>query len=168
MGHDVWFRRSIQAGLALAVSSLLGATAPGRQAPGFSLPGTDGSVNLATFKGRVVYLDFWASWCGPCRKSFPWMNELQDQYSAQGLSVVAINMDKTREPAVAFLVDYPPSFTVAFDRQGVVADAYGVRAMPSSYLINRDGRVQSVHWGFVEGSERTKMLSELEHLLARK
>lgn len=117
-------------------------------APPLILPSNHGQVDLAALKGRVVYLDFWASWCGPCRKSFPWMSDMQARYTSQGLSVVAVNLDQDQALAAKFLATYPPGFTVAFDPQGTSAEHYDVKGMPSSYLIDRTGRIHARHVGF--------------------
>jgi len=114
----------------------------------FSLPTHDGTVTLAGLRGKVVLVDFWASWCGPCRQSFPWLGTMADRYAAQGLVVVAINVDKDREAAGTFLRSFSTPFYVAFDPQGKVAEAFGVEAMPSSFLIGRDGLVAYTHPGF--------------------
>lgn len=118
------------------------------KAPQFELPTASGKVHLSDFKGKVVYLDFWASWCSPCRKSFPWMNKMARLYGSKGLVVLAVNLDKDRDLAKRFLKDIPAKFTVAFDPEGTVADRYGVQAMPSSYLISRDGKLMQTHLGF--------------------
>ena len=76
-------------------------------APDFSLAGTETQVNLADMKGQVVYLDFWASWCAPCRKSFPWMDQLKARYADQGLVIIAINLDKKRDASKEFLAATP-------------------------------------------------------------
>jgi cytochrome c biogenesis protein CcdA/thiol-disulfide isomerase/thioredoxin len=120
------------------------------------LPPLDGAVAWLNsppltpegLRGKVVLVDFWASWCVPCRKSFPWMSALSEREAARGLVVVAINLDKSREPAEAFLRELSPPFTVAFDPAGKTAEAYNVSAMPSSYLINRDGQIVFSHAGF--------------------
>lgn len=117
-------------------------------APNFKLPTQNGTVSLEELRGKVVLVDFWASWCGPCRQSFPWMSGLAEQNAAKGLVVVAINLDKSREPADAFLRQFSPPFIVAFDPAGKTAEAYDVAAMPSSYLVGRDGRVVYSHAGF--------------------
>ena len=101
-------------------------------------------------KGKVVYVDFWASWCGPCRQSFPWMADLQRRYGPQGFEVVAINVDKKRADAERFLASTPAAFTVVYDPAGATPSAWDVRAMPSSYLIDRQGRVVHVDQGFRE------------------
>jgi len=127
------------------------ATRAPRPAPAFQLAGRTGSVALDSLRGRVVYLDFWASWCEPCRRSFPWMETMHQRYAARGLTVVAIDLDKDRDAADEFLARYPASFPVAFDPAGKTAEAYGVSAMPTSYLIGRDGAILSTHAGFVPG-----------------
>ena len=99
-------------------------------------------------KGKIVYLDFWASWCGPCRQSFPWMNELQRELGARGLVVVAVNVDHERADANRFLASYPAEFRVLFDPEGKLAERYKVGGMPTSFLIGRDGKIVSTHAGF--------------------
>jgi cytochrome c biogenesis protein CcmG/thiol:disulfide interchange protein DsbE len=108
----------------------------------------DGPVDLAALKGKVVYVDFWASWCVPCRQSFPWMNAMHRQYGNSGLDVVAVNMDQTRADADAFLQKYPAEFSVRFDPTGQLAPTFHVRGMPTSALLGRDGKVLLVHEGF--------------------
>jgi thiol-disulfide isomerase/thioredoxin len=103
---------------------------------------------LRHLRGRVVLLDFWASWCGPCKESFPWMNALHDRFGAQGLQIIAVNVDRRREDAARFLARTPARFSIAYDPQGQAAAAYAVPAMPSSVLIGADGRVLQVHAGF--------------------
>ena len=122
----------------------------GAQAPDLNLPGLKDAVSLAGLKGKVVYVDFWASWCGPCKQSFPFMNELQAKYGAQGFEIVAVNLDAKRDDADKFLAEVPAKFTVAFDPKGDSAKRFEVKGMPSSYLIGRDGKVVAVHKGFKE------------------
>ncbi|MES2741973.1 MAG: TlpA disulfide reductase family protein [Pseudomonadota bacterium] len=120
----------------------------GASAPAFDLQGVSGPVSLAAYQGKLVYVDFWASWCGPCRQSFPWMNEMQAKYGAQGLQVVAINLDAKNSDARAFLEANPAQFAVAFDPAGGVPRGYGLKGMPSSYLIGKDGKLIMEHMGF--------------------
>lgn len=133
--------------LSLSMSTRSSA-APLRTAPAFTLPGRAGSVSLDSLRGRTVLVDFWASWCGPCRGSFPWMAALQKRLGERGLTVVAINLDKDREKADRFLAEIPAPFTVAFDPAGKTAESYHVSAMPTSFLVLADGRVKLVHPGF--------------------
>lgn len=119
-----------------------------RPAPTFSLPGPAGTVSLDSLRGRVVYVDFWASWCEPCRRSFPWLNTLRERYADRGFTIVAINLDKDRRAADAFLAKFPASFLVAYDPAGKTAEAYRVSAMPSSFLIGPNGTILSSHAGF--------------------
>lgn len=136
------------------------------KAPDFTLSGTTGKVHLSALKGRVVYVDFWASWCVPCRKSFPWMNEIQSRFGAKGLTVVAINIDKGEGAAEAFLKDYPPIFKVAFNPSGDVAESYGVWTMPSSYLIDKKGNLRFIHKGFFDEGKDT-IVTEIQELLVK-
>ena len=133
----------------------------------FNLRGLNSTVNLSKFRGRVVYLDFWASWCTPCRKSFPWMNAMQKQYGKYGFDVVAINLDENRELATQFLKQTPANFTVAFDPSGRTAESYSVDVMPSSFLINRKGELVAVHKGFRKG-DSAALEREIRELLASK
>ncbi|MEY2685826.1 MAG: hypothetical protein RL375_24 [Pseudomonadota bacterium] len=120
----------------------------GQTAPAFDLPGRPAAVKLADLRGKLVYLDFWASWCGPCRHSFPWMNEMQTRYGTRGLQVLAVNLDARREDADRFLADVPARFPIAFDARGDTAKLYAIKGMPSSVLIGPDGRVLAQHSGF--------------------
>ena len=132
----------------------------------FSLPSAKGQVTLQDYRGKVVYLDFWASWCVPCRHSFPWMNAMQRKYGTKGLAVVTINMDKNRTLADKFLKKYPANFTVVFDPEGKSAESYGVMGMPSSYIINREGGIVYSHVGFREKTA-SKIESQIASALAK-
>jgi cytochrome c biogenesis protein CcmG, thiol:disulfide interchange protein DsbE len=126
----------------------LAANARGGPAPTFALPGRNGIVSLDSLRGRVVYVDFWASWCEPCRRSFPWLETLHERYAGRGLTIVAINLDKDRHAADAFLEKFPARFLVAYDPAGKSAEAYRVSAMPSSFIIGPTGVLLSSHAGF--------------------
>ncbi|HXR57335.1 MAG TPA: TlpA disulfide reductase family protein [Casimicrobiaceae bacterium] len=152
-------------GLLYAMSAR--AAAPGAAAPPFALATAGGeTVSLAPLHGRVVYVDFWASWCAPCRRSFPWMNDLQARYGKDGLAIVGINVDKRREDAARFLRDTPASFTIVFDATGVTPAAYDVKGMPSSYLIDRNGNVVAVEEGFHD-ERRPEIEARIRALLAQ-
>jgi cytochrome c biogenesis protein CcmG, thiol:disulfide interchange protein DsbE len=108
----------------------------------------DDALDLAALKGRVVYLDFWASWCAPCLQSFPFMIHLQQTLGPQGLTVIAVNVDRERADAERFLQEHPAQFRVVFDAEGALAQKFSVHGMPSSFVIDRSGRVQVRHEGF--------------------
>jgi cytochrome c biogenesis protein CcmG/thiol:disulfide interchange protein DsbE len=120
-------------------------------------------LDLATLRGRVVYLDFWASWCGPCRQSFPWMQTLKNTYEDRGLTIVAVNLDANRVDAEKFLNQFKPTFEVRFDPDGKLAEIYKVKSMPSSVLIDRHGVARFTHMGFrpVDGAVYEAQLREL-------
>lgn len=121
------------------------------EAPSFQLQGLNSPIALSDHRGSVVYLDFWASWCGPCLKSFPWMEALQQSHKDQGLVVIAINLDSERELADAFLKDHPVSFQIGFDPEGITPLAYKIRGMPASFIIDGEGNIVSSHIGFNTG-----------------
>lgn len=103
---------------------------------------------LAQHHGQVVYLDFWASWCGPCRKSFPWMNDMQQKYRQQGFTIISVNLDVNKALAEKFLLENPANFSVIYDPEGYIAQRFKIKGMPSSLLIDRKGQVQHAHSGF--------------------
>jgi cytochrome c biogenesis protein CcmG, thiol:disulfide interchange protein DsbE len=121
------------------------------------------SLDLTGFRGRVVYIDFWASWCAPCRQSFPWMETMNSTYEAQGLEIVAVNLDRDRADADRFLNQFHPTFNVRFDPKGDLATFYKVQGMPSSVLIDRHGVARFTHVGFrpVDGAIYEAQLREL-------
>lgn len=132
-------------------------------APGFSLPTRGGAtVSLDSLKGKVVLVDFWASWCGPCQKSFPWLTSLHQRFAAKGLTIVAINLDKKREAAETFLQKVPVPFLVAFDPSAKSADAFRVSALPSTYLIGPNGDILDSHVGY-----DPKRTGEMEALIQK-
>jgi thiol-disulfide isomerase/thioredoxin len=135
--------------LALTAAPVLAKTTKSAPvAPAFTLPGLQGEVTLGSLRGKAVLVDFWASWCGPCRQSFPWMNDLQKRYGDKGLAIVAVNLDKDRELASQFLAEVPAAFTVAFDPSGKTAESYKVKAMPTTFLVSPDGKLLLTHTGF--------------------
>lgn len=136
-----------------------------QKAPNFSLDGTSGAVSMDAQLGKVVYVDFWASWCGPCRQSFPWLNDMQKKYSAQGFTVIGVNVDKKRTDADTFLSATPAQFTLAFDPSGKTPKEWKVMGMPSSYLIGRDGKVRVLHTGFRD-QDRAELEASIKEALA--
>jgi cytochrome c biogenesis protein CcmG/thiol:disulfide interchange protein DsbE len=115
------------------------------------IAGAADAPQLSDYRGKVVVLDFWASWCVPCRRSFPWMNEMQAKYGDDGFVIVAVNLDNESTDASEFLRRYPAQFTIAYDPERKLAREFAVEAMPSSFLIGRDGTVIERHLGFKTG-----------------
>jgi len=122
-------------------------------------------LDLAALKGKVVYVDFWASWCEPCRLSFPWMNDLQRQFGKEGFVVVAVNLDRERDDAQVFLDKFAPAFKIIFDPDGAVAERFKVKGMPTSFLVDRAGRVQLTHAGF-RPKDREPLEQQIRALLS--
>ncbi len=135
-----------------------------REAPAFAVATEAGKLNLADFKGKVVYLDFWASWCVPCRASFKWLNEMHDKYGTKGLVVLAVNVDKDKALAAQFLKDSPAKFRIGYDPEGLVAAAYQLKGMPSSYTVDRKGVIQGAHVGFRD-KDKEALEQQLKALL---
>lgn len=130
-----------------------------QSAPPFSLPGESGQqISLKDFQGKVVLVDFWASWCAPCIRSFPWMNSMLEKYGQDGFAVIAINMDQEPELAKKFLQKQNSALTIAFDPKGAVAQQYQVMGLPNSFLIDKQGRIAYKHVGF-----RLKQLTDYEN-----
>lgn len=118
---------------------------------------------LQQYKGNVIYVDFWASWCGPCRKSFPWMNNMQSKYT--DLKIISINVDNNKSLATEFLQKTPAKFSVIYDPKGRIAKKYKIKGMPSSYIFNKKGQLISSHVGFTE-TKKSQYELELQTLLA--
>lgn len=108
---------------------------------------------LNEHRGKVVLVDFWASWCVPCRRSFPWLNDMQQKYASDGLMIIGINEDNDQADAEAFLQEYPASFRIMADPEGLLASQFELLAMPTSYLIGRDGLLVANHLGFKTAKE---------------
>ena len=138
--------------LATAADQLLpAAQAPVTPACTLTVQGEQAPTGLDKFRGQVVYVDFWASWCGPCRQSFPFMNQLQAEFADQDLAVLAINLDEEASEAQTFLASHPASFKVVGGANQECASSFHVEAMPSTYLIDRAGKVRYIHHGFRAG-----------------
>jgi thiol-disulfide isomerase/thioredoxin len=118
--------------------------------------------------GKIVLVDFWASWCAPCRASFPAYARIQSDYAARGLVIVAVSIDKSGEAYAAFLKKFAPPFATVRDGNQNLAAAVGIPGMPASYLLDRHGRVRMVHEGFHTGETEILLRREIESLLNEK
>ncbi len=119
----------------------------------FDVATADGRFFSAAHKDKIVYLDFWATWCAPCRASFPWMNEMREKYADQGLQIVAVSIDADRALARQFADELDAQFEVGYDPEGKVADLFQVNAMPTSVIIGKNGKLIEVHKGFTDAKK---------------
>ena len=164
-------RRSKVVWASCALAMAIGAAAPaaraGRVAPDCSLRSVADAqpYDLRKFRGQVLWVDFWASWCGTCAESLPFLNDLDREFRARGLQVLGINLDEDPQDALAFLEKNPASFAQAADAQGDCPRSFGVEAMPSSYLIDRQGLIRHVHLGFQAG-ETEQLRALVNQMLA--
>jgi thiol-disulfide isomerase/thioredoxin len=122
------------------------------------------AIDLSAYAGKVVYLDFWASWCAPCRLSFPWLNAMEETLGPKGLVVIGVNVDRDRGPADEFLRENSAHFRIVYDPEGRIARKYDFQGMPTSILIGRDGKMHSMHSGFFREREGS-YFSDLSQLL---
>lgn len=123
-------------------------------APDFRLPARDGGeVRLSDLRGQVVMINFWATWCGPCRQEMPLLEQIHAKYEPLGFTLLGVNVEPDSDEAQAWLTKVPVTFPILFDRDNAVSASFGVEAMPSSVLIDREGRVRHVHRGYKPGDE---------------
>ncbi|NVK25019.1 MAG: TlpA family protein disulfide reductase [Gammaproteobacteria bacterium] len=115
-------------------------------------------------QGKVIYLDFWASWCVPCRQSFPWLNQMQKKYESDGFVVIAVNLDEETINASKFLQKWPANFPVIYDSKGITASHYQLKGMPTSFILDRRGNIAVNHVGFF-GSKLTDYEQQIVTLL---
>jgi peroxiredoxin len=159
---NTWMR-AVAVTAALATTSMVGASSA--LAPSFTLPSRAGdTVSLAQLKGKVVMLNFWASWCGPCRQEMPLLDQMHKRYSALGFTLVGVNVDANSKDAEDWLSKTPVSFPVLFDRESKVSAMYDVKAMPSTVFIDRKGNVRYLHKGYKAGDEG-EYLNQIRALL---
>ena len=127
---------------------------PGAPAPAFTLAARDGGkLSLADLKGQVVMINFWATWCGPCRQEMPLLAQLHDKYEPLGFTMLGVNVEPDSAAAVAWLKGVPVTFPILFDTDSAVAGSFGVEGMPSSVLVDRKGQVRYIHRGYKPGDE---------------
>jgi peroxiredoxin len=139
----------------LAASVSLGGDARS-PAPDFNLPSRDGkSIDLKQLKGQVVMINFWATWCGPCRQEMPLLEQMHRKYKPMGFTLLGVNVEPDSSGAEGWLKQTPVSFPILFDRENRVSKLYNVSGMPSSVLIDRNGNVRYLHQGYRSGDENT-------------
>ena len=148
---------SILATALLASAGPVLAAAPAQApapAPDFSLSARDGgTVQLSSLKGQVVMINFWATWCGPCRMEMPLLEQLHAKYEPLGFTLLGVNIERDSAAATAWLKGVPVTFPILFDTRNAVAEQFGVMGMPSSVFVDREGRVRYVHRGYKPGDE---------------
>jgi thiol-disulfide isomerase/thioredoxin len=118
-----------------------------------------------SIKGKVVLVDFWASWCGPCKGSFPVLEELHKKYASQGLVVLGVNVDEKRAAMDDFLAKHPVTFPVVRDQKQELVKKASIATMPTSFLLDGEGKIRYVHSGFHGAESEKKYVSEIEELL---
>jgi len=161
--------RRCAAALAISIRLLFGGAASaadaGQLAPEFKAPALDGgkAISLAAYRGKVVYLDFWASWCPPCLTSLPLLEKLRKEFPSDQFQILAVNVDQDVEKARKFLERTQVGYPSATDPNGRIPESYGIETMPTSFLIDRSGVIRYVHHGFRKGDvaplrERIKQL----------
>jgi len=154
-------------GVALAPAAALPAPAAssGSPAAAFQLPAAAGDpVSLADLKGQVVLINFWASWCGPCRQEMPVLDQMYRKYKAAGFTLLGVNVEPKSGDALTFLKATPVSFPILFDTQSKVSTLYEVSGMPSTVIVDRKGNVRYVHHGYKPGDE-SQYLDQIRSLM---
>lgn len=133
-------------------------------APDFTLKSMAGkNIKLSELAGNVILLNFWASWCGPCRTEMPLLNDLQNRYEPLGFTVLGVNVEEDSAPAKTFLSKTPVDFPILLDNRNQVSKQYDVLAMPTTVMIDRNGKVRYLHKGYQAGDEKKykKMIKQL-------
>ena len=149
----------------LAASSLASSGLEGQTAPDFALKSSTGeNLRLSEFRGDVVMVNFWATWCGPCRQEMPLLDELYSRYGRVGFSLLGVNIDDNSSKAMNMVSELGVTFPVLFDARKEVSELYQVNAMPVTVLIDREGTVRYVHHGYKPGYEE-KYLDQIRSLL---
>ena len=160
--------KTILPGIILAIfaaSSLASSTLEGQSAPDFVLKSSTGNnLRLSEYRGDVVMINFWATWCGPCRQEMPLLDDLYGRYERVGFTLLGVNIDDDSRRAMKMIEELGVNFPVLFDESKDVSKLYAVEAMPVTVLVDREGTVRHVHHGYKPGYEE-KYLTEIRSLL---
>jgi len=149
----------------IAATSLASSGLEGRSAPDFALKSSTGeNLRLSEYRGEVVMVNFWATWCGPCRQEMPLLDELYQRYERVGFNLLGVNIDDDSRKAMKMIEELGVNFPVLFDSRKEVSKLYEVEAMPVTVLIDREGNVRYVHHGYKPGYEE-KYLDQIRSLL---
>ncbi len=149
----------------LAATSLASSGLEGHAAPDFALKSSTGeNLRLSEYRGDVVMINFWATWCGPCRQEMPLLDELYQRYSRVGFNLLGVNIDDDSRRAMQMIEELGVNFPVLFDASKKVSELYDVDAMPVTVLVDREGTVRYVHQGYKPGYE-DKYLTQIRTLL---
>jgi peroxiredoxin len=148
----------------LAACSLASASTA-TPAPEFTLTARDGkAVTLKDLKGKVVMINFWASWCAPCRQEFPLLEQMYKRYNALGFTLLGVNVESDTKDAEKWLKEMPVTFPILFDKENKLSKLYAVNAMPSTVFIDRKGNIRNLHYGYKPGDE-SEYLNQIRALV---
>jgi thiol-disulfide isomerase/thioredoxin len=168
MFRPLYLAAVLATGLA-SPAAVLAADPIGQPAPAFSLPlrGGNAPLGLDKLRGQVVMVNFWASWCEPCRKEFPLLDQIYKKYKAAGFTLVGVNVEPDAKDAEGFIAKTPVTFPILFDKDSAVSKAYRVSGMPTTVLVDRKGVLRWVHRSYVPGDEN-EYLNQVRALLMEK
>lgn len=147
-----------------SMSAIASTTLDGSKAPDFTLQSnSNGNIRLTEQRGNVIMINFWASWCGPCKQEMPLLDELHERYKKAGFTILGVNVENNRAKALDVLEDIPVNFPILFDDDSIVSKLYDVSAMPTTVMIDRDGNLRYLHKGYQPGfeDEYRKQIKEL-------
>ena len=144
----------VVAAMLFAAGQIQAASTAAGPAPDFTLKSNSGkNIKLSELRGQVVMINFWASWCGPCRQEMPLLDQLYQRYQPMGFTLLGVNVEEDSGAADKILKEIPVSFPVLYDNKSKVSESYQVQAMPSTFLIDRDGKLRYLHKGYRPGTE---------------
>ena len=154
LNYSTLFRHIVILALCAGFTTAASAKAVQAVAPDFTLKSQKGdNLKLSELRGKVILINFWASWCGPCRQEMPVLNELYQRYRPLDFTILGVNVEQNSDNARSLLKDVSVSFPILFDNDNKVSKLYHVKGMPSTVLVDRDGNIRYVHMGYQPGTE---------------